>query len=166
MLTFEKPAIDEICEKHRGGSPGLNECRKKEHRSAWGCQTIASNFAFLTGWFFRLVGKQVRTPGRYGSSLGESVHPIARLCRDHASRTSYPLKSFTTTAGPAGIGYLWLDGNMVSIPEYVLEKKGMVVEKFGPLAADVSRYAFVNSLSRRLCEGEILAGLDQANGMQ
>lgn len=160
MLAFEADPINDICRKHRHGLPGSTVCTT--HPGAWGCQSIASNFQFLIGWGFRLLGKQVRTPGRYGNvnqNIGESIHPIARLCKTNASRTPYPLREFNLASRTGPTRHLWRKSSNISIPEFVVQNKRMVTVAFGGAGGATPAYQVVQGLSQRLCQGPLLNAL-------
>jgi hypothetical protein len=168
MLTFEKSAIDEIVGQHRPTRPEDNqECSK---HGAWGCETITSNTAGLTGkfWLIPGIGVQDRTPGNYGTNTNESIHPIARLRKQYANLNSPPLKNFTAERVTGAPGWEWRKNGTPSIAEYVVRKKDMMSVSFGGDEGDEPIYKSEESLSRRLCpEGKncTLSGLDQDNGL-
>src|ERR1700710_2678912 len=91
MLTFEGAALNELIKQHQVALEGNNA--KNNISNGWGCGPIVSNFSGLQGAFFRIIGKQDRTPGNYQRVPGDGIdgatneyfHPIARIRKSKLS---------------------------------------------------------------------------------
>lgn len=175
MLTFEKAAINEIIEQHQ------EALAENGVADGWGCGPIVSNFSGLQGKFFRILGKQDRTPGNYppvprdivenkriedeksdGDRIygvtNEYFHPITRIRRrilpnyNPASLDGFEIFHDQNN-------WRWVKGDIV-VPEYVLRpERTMSVMHEG-------EYRTEPSLSRLLCPANLLADLDEDNNVQ
>ncbi|KAJ6111276.1 hypothetical protein N7486_003511 [Penicillium sp. IBT 16267x] len=171
MLTFEGVIIEELIQRHRAAR--VERLAPDQEDYEWGCGHIESNFAGLQGAFFRGLGKQDRTPGSYPQVPGdgtsahttnESFHPIARIRKTKLSPSYSPAALSGYVNERAGddacqAGWQWVKKGIPAVPEYILhpEKEMAVSHNF--------EYVKQHSLSRSLCPRDLLADLDQQNGV-
>lgn len=167
MLTFEEVAIKVLIQQHQYALAENNT--KNKVTDGWGCGPIVSNFSGLQGTFFRILGKQDRTPGNYprgpgdgsGGATNEYFHPIARIRKSKLSNYSpMSLYGYSLEEPDGDAGWRWDKKGGQAIPEYVMrpEKKMSVVHQ--------GDYKTTGSLSRLLCPKVLLAGLDRDNGVR
>jgi hypothetical protein len=167
MLTFEEAALDQLIKQHQ---VALEENNAKNNiTNGWGCGPIVSNFSGLQGAFFRIIGKQDRTPGNYQRILDDGIsgatneyfHPITRIRKNKVSNynpESLSGYSFEKSDGEAG--WRWIRRGIQAVPEYVMrpEKKMNVMHE--------AEYKTKPSLSRLLCPTILLADLDRDNDVR
>ncbi|KAJ6109358.1 hypothetical protein N7486_001592 [Penicillium sp. IBT 16267x] len=167
MLTFEEVAIELLIKQHKHALADINS--QNNVTNGWGCGPIVSNFSGLQGAFFRILGKQDRTPGNYPRAPGEGIggatneyfHPIARIRK--ISLPNYnpmSLYGYSLEEPDGDAGWKWVRTGGHAVPEYVMrpEKKMSVVHEGG--------YRNTRSLSRLLCPNTLLADLDRDNGVR
>ncbi|KAJ5682302.1 hypothetical protein N7462_005467 [Penicillium macrosclerotiorum] len=173
MLTFESVIIEELIQQHRASQAERNALDQKD--DSWGCGYIKSNFAGLKGTFFRVLGKQDRTPGNYPQVSGddksarttnESFHPIARIRKTNLSPDYTPaaLAGYVIEGpgddGGSQTGWQWIKkDDSLALPEYVLrpDQRMTVMHEL--------EYETRPSLSRSMCPKSLLADLDRHNGI-
>ncbi|KAH6626763.1 hypothetical protein B0J18DRAFT_365139 [Chaetomium sp. MPI-SDFR-AT-0129] len=168
MLTFDDVMIKSLVEKHRRA---LNRNNSTTNLSnGWGCGPIVDNFAGLQGAFFRLLGRQDRTPGGYPRDPGdgatgatnESFHPIVRVRKRKLSNYNpVSLRGYSAQEPSGSDGWKWVKGQLRALPEYVLRperRMSVAYEEEGSV-----KYKTQESLSRLLCPPDILADLDREN---
>lgn len=166
MLTFEDTAIKLLIEQHRralDGNPIPN---------GWGCGPIVDNFAGFQGTFFRLLGRQDRTPGDYPRDPGDGAagatneyfHPTVRIRKTHvANWNPPPLKGYILEEPDgSGSGWRWARNGVQAVPEYVMRPEKTMSVSYEDANGTV-RYGVQNSLARLLCPPNILLSLDEAN---
>jgi hypothetical protein len=166
MLTFEDAAILILIEQHRRA---LNA---NHFINGWGCGPIVDNFAGLQGAFFRLLGRQDRTPGNYPRDPGDSaigatneyIHPTARIRKGKVSNWNPPsLKGYALEEPDgSGAGWKWVKRGVQVVPEYVMRPERTMSIAYKEADGRV-RYDVKNSLARLLCPKNILLELDEAN---
>jgi hypothetical protein len=167
MVTFEEAAIEVFIKQHQQALAENNT--KNNVTNGWGCGPIVSNFSGLQGAFFRILGKQDRTPGNYPQAPGEGIdgatneyfHPIARIRKSKLSNYHpISLYGYSLEQPDSDAGWVWNKKGGQAVPEYVMlpEKKMSVVHEGG--------YKTTSSLSRLLCPKILLADLDRDNGMR
>ncbi|OKL57390.1 hypothetical protein UA08_07532 [Talaromyces atroroseus] len=165
MLTFEEEAIKNFIEQHHDSQA---DNKPKGSINEWGCGPIVSNFAGLQGAFFRLLGKQDRTPGAYPRDAGDGVegatneylHPIVRFRKLKVNNYNpASLAGFRLEEPDGGTGWKWAKKGVQALPEYVLRP-----EKTISLAFE-GGYKSGSSLSRLLCPKALLQDLDRDNGL-
>jgi hypothetical protein len=165
MLTFEEDAIKNFIKQYYDSQA---DNKAKGSINEWGCGPIVSNFAGLQGAFFRLLGKQDRTPGGYPRDAGdgvegatnEYVHPIVRVRKLKVNSYSpASLAGFRLEEPDDGAGWKWVKKGVQALPEYVLHP-----EKTISLAFE-GGYKTSSSLSRLLCPKALLQDLDRDNGL-
>jgi hypothetical protein len=166
MLTFEEAAINVFIQQHQHALAENNT--KNNVTNGWGCGPLVSNFSGLQGAFFRILGKQHRTPGNYpqapgdgiGGATNEYFHPIARIRKSKLSNFNpMSLYGYSLEEPDGDAGWKWVKKGGQAVPEYVMrpEKKMSVVHEGG--------YKTTRSLSRLLCPTILLADLDRDNGV-
>ncbi|CZT18461.1 uncharacterized protein RCC_04306 [Ramularia collo-cygni] len=166
MLTFEESSIDAIVEHHKTAIEAIKV------KDGWGCGKIVDNFAGIQGLFFRLLGRQIRTPGAYTQDPGdgsrgatnEKFHPIVRVRKAKVAWNPPALAGYNLDE-PDGKGspWVWRKDGVQPLPEYVMwPDKRMSVSycRDGQI-----EYKTVKSLSRRLCPSSILQELDETNAI-
>lgn len=131
-----------------------------------------SDFAGIQGAFFRLLGKQDRTPGDYPRDPGdgtygatnEYIHPMVRIREERVrSWDPVPMRGWKSQPPNEGRGWVWVKEGVQSLPEYV-----MCPEKVMSLAYDdagVTKFKTGGSLSRMLCPTDTLMQIDRENGL-
>jgi hypothetical protein len=162
-LTFEDIAIEEFIKQHHDALVENNA--RNNIFNGWGCGSIVSNFAGLQVVFFRLLGKQNRTPGSYPQESGdgnEHFHPNTRIRKTKLSNYNPASLYGYALQEPSGkAGWQWVKKSVPAMPKYVLRP-----EKKTSLAVyGKDEYRNVDSLSRLLCPQNVLADLDRDNGM-
>lgn len=161
MLSFDEDAINTLIEQHRRAlnSNGIP--------NGWGCGPIVSNFSGLQGSFFRVLGKQDRTPGEYRKDAGdggsgetnEYFHPTIRIRKTKVESWSpNPMRGWAITEPDGEAGWKWVKNGVQEIPEYVLRTNGMSLAYND---RGVVRHKVSKSLSRLLCPKDVLADLDR-----
>ncbi|KGO37688.1 protein of unknown function DUF2235 [Penicillium expansum] len=166
MLTFEEAAIDVLLEQHQHAQAANNA--KNNITDGWGCGTIVSNFSGLRGAFFRILGKQDRTPGNYPQgpddgndrATDEYFHPIVRIRKSKLSNYNpTSLYGYSAEKSDSDAGWMWHREDRQTVPEYVMrpEKKMSLVNEGG--------YKTTSSLSRLMCPKLLLADIDRDNGV-
>ncbi|KAJ6089242.1 hypothetical protein N7467_004458 [Penicillium canescens] len=167
MVTFEEAAIEVLIKQHQHALAENNT--KNNVTNGWGCGPIVSNFSGLQGAFFRILGKQDRTPGNYPRAPGEGIdgatneyfHPTARIRKSKLSNYNpMSLYGYSLEQPDSDAGWMWNKKGGQAVPEYMMrpEKKMSVVHEGG--------YKTTSSLSRLLCPTILLADLDRDNGMR
>jgi hypothetical protein len=169
MLTFEEIAINELIKQHHNALAENNT--RNNVINGWGCGPIFSNFAGLQGAFFRVLGKQDRTPGSYPQDAGDGIsgatneyfHPITRIRKSKLSNYNpASLNGYTLQEPDGNAGWQWVKNGVAAIPEYVmLPDKKMSLAVYGK-----SEYKNADSLSRLLCPPTVLADLDRVNSVR
>ncbi|KAK0761650.1 hypothetical protein N5P37_005702 [Trichoderma harzianum] len=164
MLTFQQFAINTVVEEHRLAMDRLT--------ISWGCGPIVSDFSGIQGAFFRLLGKQDRTPGGYPRDPGDGTdgatneyfHPMVRIREEKVrSWDPVPIRGWKPQPPNEDRGWQWVKEGVHSLPEYV-----MCPEKVMSLAYDdagVTKFKSGRSLSRILCPTDILMQIDRENGL-
>jgi hypothetical protein len=172
MLTFEDTAIEELIKQHHDALAENNARNNARNNviNGWGCGPMVSNFAGLQGAFFRVLGKQDRTPGNYprdagdgiGGATNEYFHPIARIRKSKLSNYNpASLYGYALQEPDGKASWRWVKKGVQAVPEYVLHpEKKMSLAVYGK-----GKYRNVDSLSRLLCPPIILAELDRDNGV-
>lgn len=166
MLTFEEAAIEVLLEQHQQAL--VENYTKNNVTNSWGCGPIISNFSGLQGAFFRILGKQDRTPGNYPPTSGdgndrdtnEYFHPIVRIRKSKLpDYNPMSLYGYSAEQSDSEAGWMWHKKDLQAVPEYVMhpEKKMSVVDEEG--------YKTTSSLSRLMCPKILLADLDRDNGV-
>lgn len=167
MLTFEDIAIEKLIRQHHDALIE-NEARNNVP-DAWGCGPIVSNFAGLQGAFFGILGRQDRTPGSYARDAGDGIgsteeyfHPITRMRKTKLPKYNpASLDGFALQEPNSRAGWRWVKEGVPTMLEYVLRPEdSMNVTVYGS-----NQYRNVESLSRRLCPPNVLAGLDRDNNI-
>lgn len=168
MLTFEEVAINQLIKQHHDALVENNA--RNNVINGWGCGPIISNFAGLQGAFFRVLGKQDRTPGSYprdagdgiGGATNEYFHPITRFRKSKLSNYNpASLRGYALQEPDGNAGWQWVKTGVAAIPEYVIRPdKKMSLAVYGK-----REYRNVDSLSRLLCPPTVLADLDKDNGV-
>lgn len=168
LLTFEEMSLKAMIATHK------KALEISEVADGWGCGPIVSNFAGLQGAFFWLLGKQVRTPGRYQVDPGdgfdgpthETFHPTVRLRRDKVkSWAPASLNGWSLKKRPASDnkGWSWVNHSQV------MHEHQMSMEKISVACDDIHgggcHFKLMDSLSRTMCPKDILADLDYDNGV-
>lgn len=140
--------------------------------NGWGCGPIVSDFAGIQGAFFRLLGKQDRTPGDYPRDPGDGAdgatneyfHPLVRIREERVrSWDPVPMRGWNSQPPSEDRGWVWVKEGVQSLPEYVMRP-----EKVMSLAYDdagVTKFKNGQSLSRMLCPMDILMQIDRENGL-
>ncbi|KAJ6190980.1 hypothetical protein N7519_001001 [Penicillium mononematosum] len=167
MLTFEEPAIKMLLEQHQDAIAENNT--KNNTTNCWGCGPIVSNFSGLKGAFFRILGKQDRTPGNYQRAPGdgsdratnESFHPIVRIRKSKLSNYNpMSLYGYSAEKSDNDAGWMWNKKERQAVPEYVMRpEKNMSVLHEGEYKTTST------SLSRLMCPKVLLEDLDRDNGV-
>jgi hypothetical protein len=166
MLTFDEDAIKNMVEKHRRALNGIT------HSNGWGCGDIVDNFFGLQGTFFRLLGRQDRTPGNYprdpgdgaGGATNEFFHPTVRIRRSKVPKWNpYPLQGWELQEPDATTGWKWSKGGRQPVREYELSRNKTMSLAYKDGKA--IKYKTGESLSRMLCPDNILSDLDRDNEM-
>jgi len=153
----------------------------EEHRRAlnaitvtngWGSGPIVDNFSGLQGAFFRLLGRQDRTPGIYprdpgdgiGGATNETFHPIVRIRKVRLSKWSpASLQGYNIEEPDSHAGWKWVKKGVQAVPEYVMRPEktmSLSYEEGGTI-----KFRIEKSLSRLLCPRNILMDLDRDNGV-
>ncbi len=165
MLTFDDAMISSLIEQHRRALNRNNSLGNLSN--GWGCGPIVDNFAGLQGAFFRLLGRQDRTPGGYPRDPGdgatgatnESFHPTVRIRRrELAGYNPASLRGYSSQEPDGTKGWEWVKGELPPLPEYVLrpEKRMSIAYEEGGSV----KFKTQESMSRLLCPPDILADLD------
>ncbi|GIZ36711.1 hypothetical protein CKM354_000017900 [Cercospora kikuchii] len=125
MLTFEAEAIDLLISQHttalvQNGDP-----------SGWGCGKIVDNFAGLSGTFFRLLGRQTRTPGAYSDDAHEFIHPMVRYRRARVSSWKPAAVTELTLNDGNKTAVSWSKAGQNDVPEYPMfvERESSVAKR-------------------------------------
>src|SRR5262249_49626303 len=123
MLTFDDAAIKLFIKQHQRALNAIHVI------NGWGCGPIVDNFSGLQGAFFRLLGKQERTPGDYPRDPGdgsagatnEYFHPITRIRKNKLSNYNPPsLRGYATKEPDGSVGWKWMKKGVQAVPEYVM----------------------------------------------
>jgi hypothetical protein len=166
MLAFEDAAIKILIADYQQAFKATGAT------DGWGCGPIVSNFAGLQGSFFRVLGKQLRTPGAYprgpgeaiGGTTDESFHPLTRIRSSKLSNYKpESLQGYELERSKAKAGWQWVKKGAQPIPEYVMRpdrSMSLAYEEGGTV-----KYKIQESLSRLLCPSSLLEELDRDNGI-
>ena len=166
MLTFDDSAIKILIEQHQRA---LNV---NHPINGWGCGPIVDNFSGLQGAFFRLLGKQDRTPGDYPRDPGDGTtgatneyfHPMTRIRKGKLSNYNpASLQGYALEEPDGNTGWKWVKKGVQAIPEYVMRPEKMMSVAYK--GDGKVRYRVEKSLSRLLCPRSILLDLDRDNGI-
>jgi hypothetical protein len=158
-LTFENSTLDIIVSDHTKAllQDGIPD--------GWGCGKIIDNFAGVAGAFFRILGRNTRTPGGYIDSPGatnEFMHPIVRYRREQVSSWKPPSLDGFYIEGPGNSDskkIVWTKIGQKAMPEYVMSP--MKILSVSHVATDGSwTFAERSSLARSLCPTSVLQRLD------
>jgi hypothetical protein len=164
MLTFEESAITMLIDQHRRA---MNANRIN---TGWGCGPIIDNFSGLQGAFFRLLGKQDRTPGNYprdsgdgaGGGTNEFIHPIVRIRKIKVPTYNPPSLQGLSLREPNGSrGWTWARKGVEDVPEYVMNPGKKMIIAY--MKEGIIKFREDDSLSRQLCPKNILMDLDREN---
>ncbi|KPM39236.1 hypothetical protein AK830_g7343 [Neonectria ditissima] len=164
MLTFQEDTINVVIEQHRLAINSLAD--------GWGSGPIVDDFAGIQGAFFRLLGRQDRTPGHYSRDPGdgtsgatnESFHPMVRI-RERKVKSWSPtsMEGWALSEPDEKRGWIWVRQGVQPLPEYVMRpnrKMSLAYHEVG-----VTKFKFGESLSRLLCPRNIMLELDRDNGI-
>lgn len=167
MLTFEESSIDAIVVHHQQAIDAINI------KDGWGCGNIVDNFSGLQGIFFRLLGRQIRTPGGYTQDPGdgskgptnETFHPMIRVRKAKVAWNPPALARFHLDE-PDGNGspWVWRKVGTQPLPEYIMRPEKTI--SLSCREDGEVKYKTAKSLSRRLCPSSILQELDEVNGIE
>ncbi|ETS88004.1 hypothetical protein PFICI_01832 [Pestalotiopsis fici W106-1] len=167
MLTFDKDAITDLVHEHSKALDGIKPT------NGWGCGPIIDNFTGLQGAFFRLLGRQDRTPGEYPRDPGDGTdgatneffHPTVRMRRYKVTKWNPPpLQGYELQEPDANTGWKWSKDGKRPVPEYEMKtNKTMSLAVQDPYDRKKIRFVTGESLSRKLCPTDILSDLDRDN---
>lgn len=166
MLTFDEDAIETIVQNHQ------HAINRIAHTNGWGCGPIIDNFFGLQGAFFRLLGKQERTPGNYPRDPGDGTdgatneffHPTVRIRRSKVPKWNpTPLQGYELQEPDSTTGWRWSRRDRRPVREYEMSKKKTMSLAYQD--GQAIGYKTGGSLSRRLCPKNILSDLDRDNAM-
>lgn len=163
MLTFEEDAINTLIEEHRLAINNL--------ANGWGSGPIVDDFSGIQGAFFRLLGRQDRTPGDYPRDPGDGTsgatneffHPMVRI-RERKVKSWSPasMQGWTLSEPDEKRGWIWVKQGVQPLSEYVMredKRMSLMCNEAGAIKFKVGE-----SLSRLLCPRNILLELDRDNG--
>ncbi|KAJ5110387.1 hypothetical protein N7532_000922, partial [Penicillium argentinense] len=132
IAFVDEGAIKVLIKQHQQALADINS--QNNVMNGWGCGPIVSNFSGLQGAFFRILGKQDRTPGNYPRAPGEGIggatneyfHPIARIRKIKlSSYNPISLYGYSLEEPNGDAGWKWVRTGGHAVPEYVMhpEKK-------------------------------------------
>ncbi|KAH6976752.1 hypothetical protein EDB80DRAFT_658241 [Ilyonectria destructans] len=164
MLTFEEDAINTLIEEHRLAINNL--------ANGWGSGPIVDNFSGIQGAFFRLLGRQDRTPGDYSRDPGDGTsgatneffHPMVRI-REWKVKSWSPasMQGWTLSEPDEKRGWIWVKQGVQPLSEYVMREDKRMSLMYNEAGA--IKFKVGESLSRLLCPRNILLELDRDNGI-
>lgn len=166
MLTFEESSIQAVVLHHQRAIDAIKV------KDGWGSGKIVDNFDGLQGLFFRLLGRQIRTPGQYTKDPGdgsqgatnETFHPMVRIRKAKVAWNPPALAGFhLDTPDRRGTPWVWQKDGVQPLPEYIMRAEKTMSVAYGE-GSEV-KYKVAESLSRRLCPSSILQELDAVNGV-
>jgi hypothetical protein len=166
MLTFEDAAIKILIGDYQ------RVLKTTGATDGWGCGPIVSNFAGLQGTFFRVLGKQLRTPGAYPRAPGEAIdgatnesfHPLTRIrSRKLPDYKPESLQGYEPEQSKGNAEWQWVKKGAQPIPEYVMRPDRLMSVAYEE--GEKVKYKVQQSLSRLICPSSILAELDRDNGI-
>jgi len=164
MITFDEDSINAVIEDHRLAINSI--------AAGWGSGPIIDNFAGLQGAFFRLLGRQDRTPGHYsrdpgdgaGGATNEFFHPMVRVRQRKVKSWNPPaMQGWTLQEPDEKGGWKWVRPGVHALREYVMRAdKKMSLSRTD---ATVTKFTVGESMSRLLTPKNILLELDKDNNI-